>query len=359
MLETIRRQLDLSEQAWNESRLRDAVEALDGARTRILEQARAWIDDTSRDLEVQIDRLADIGLVVSDLDAKMAKVKAEEDPVEATAILEQVQHQVVEMVDLSGKLLLRTNIFERGKRTFLSFEPEETLGSIGDRLKARYRDQIVAHFAGRGVHVAVPEALEIVFFGALVWERPDEAVLSEHERVSDIIAKEPEGLIWFPVLPGDAPSLFGLDNEEDEASAMSILENFTVEADLNRLEDDMKRVAEHLETAPASSPPDESSAPGAQAVLVRGHGTSREERIPLVGSRISIGRGRDTDIQILNDARVSRHHCHILRDGDTFHIEDNSSSNGTTVDGEPIRRARLEGGEVIGVGGTEFLFLWR
>ena len=357
MFETVQRQLGLAEQAWNERRVRDALEALQRAQDYLLEQSASWIDEIRQDLEPRIDALADLGLVVSDLDAMMAEVQSATDPLAAADLLARIQARVQEMVDPAGKLLLRTNIFERGKKTFLAFSPDETLGNIATRVKARYRDQIVAHFARRGVQVAVPEALDIVFFGGLIWERPDEAVLSEHERVADIVKAEPEGLIWFPVLPGDTPSLLGLEDDEDEASAMSILENFTVDADLDQLEDDMRQVAEHLE-ADHAGPAEASARSGRRrAVLVKGYGTAKEERIPLVGTNISLGRGRNTDIQILNDARVSRHHCNILREGDVFYVQDNSSSNGTTVNGQVVQRAELHGGEVIGVGDTEFLFL--
>ncbi len=357
MFETVQRQLTLAEQAWEARRLGDAVKALATAQARLLEQAATWNAQVRSELETQVDALAELGLVVSDLDAKLAEAGTATDPVTAATLLEQVKVQVQEMLDPTGKLLVRTNIFERGKKTFLAFAPNETLGDIAKRLKARYREQIVAHFAGRGIQVAVPEALDIVFFGSLIWERPDEAVLSEHERVADVVEAEPDGLIWFPVLPGDTPSLLGLEDDEDEASAMSILENFTVEADVHRLEDDMRQVAERLETDQPASPTPGDTISERRAVLVKDHGTPSEKRIPLVGEAISLGRSRATDIQILNDARVSRHHCTILREGEAFFIEDNGSSNGTLVNGERVQRARLEDGDTIGVGDTEFLFL--
>ena len=48
------------------------------------------------------------------------------------------------------------------------------------------------------------------------------------------------------------------------------------------------------------------------------------------GDVLSIGRGRDNDIQIKNDSKVSRFHCRLFRRGGKFYIEDNKSSNGTS-----------------------------
>ncbi len=357
-IETIRRQLEHAERAWTDRRLREAVEGLQAAQDQILALAGAWIADRRAEVQAQVDRLAEVGLVVSDLDALLAAAADAREVVEAARLLEQVEERVQEMFDVSGKLLLRTNIFERGKKTFLAFQPHETLGDIGRRLKKRYRDQIVAHFEERGIHVAVPEALDIVFFGSLVWERPDEAVLSEHSLACEVAQAEPEGLIWFPVLPGDTPSLLGLEDDEDEASAMSILENFTVDACIDRIEDDVRRVAEQVVDPGGTASSVEEDPPGRPgcAVLVRAHGTGEEEHIPLVSKVVSLGRGRDTDIQIVNDARVSRHHCRIVREGPRYYIEDNGSSNGTTVDGHKVQRVELKGGEVIGIGDTTFIF---
>ena len=66
---------------------------------------------------------------------------------------------------------------------------------------------------------------------------------------------------------------------------------------------------------------------------------------------LRIGRSEDNDVVIV-DGRVSRHHARIVADGDGFAIEDLGSSNGTFVDGQPARRARLHPGASIVVGET-------
>jgi pSer/pThr/pTyr-binding forkhead associated (FHA) protein len=71
---------------------------------------------------------------------------------------------------------------------------------------------------------------------------------------------------------------------------------------------------------------------------------------------MSMGRGRNNDIQIKNDGKISRYHCRIFRRGDEFIIEDNKSSNGTLVDSKLVTRQRLDGGEQIQIGETRVIF---
>ena len=46
-----------------------------------------------------------------------------------------------------------------------------------------------------------------------------------------------------------------------------------------------------------------------------------------------IGHGRDTDVQVNRDT-VSQMHARILREGDSYYIEDLNSTNGTFVNDE-------------------------
>ncbi len=74
------------------------------------------------------------------------------------------------------------------------------------------------------------------------------------------------------------------------------------------------------------------------------------------GEVLSIGRGRNNDIQIKHDGKVSRYHCRIVFKSGQYLIEDNKSSNGTIVNGRAITRKKLEGGETIVIGETNFTF---
>jgi hypothetical protein len=93
-----------------------------------------------------------------------------------------------------------------------------------------------------------------------------------------------------------------------------------------------------------------------RALLLYQEGTAEEQIYPFTGDVLTIGRGRDNDIQIKNDSKVSRFHCKLYRKGNNFYIEDNKSSNGSLVNGELITERRLFGGEELIIGETFFRF---
>lgn len=100
---------------------------------------------------------------------------------------------------------------------------------------------------------------------------------------------------------------------------------------------------------------DEDSKPR-RAVLLYQEGTAEEQIYPFTGDVMSLGRGRDNDIQVKNDSKVSRYHCKLYRRGPNFYIEDNKSANGSLVNGELITERRLFGGEEVIIGETFFRF---
>ena len=93
-----------------------------------------------------------------------------------------------------------------------------------------------------------------------------------------------------------------------------------------------------------------------RAVLLYAEGTPEEQVHPVTKDVVSIGRGRDNDIQVRNDSKVSRYHCKIYRRGPHYYLEDNKSANGSLVNGELITERRLFGGEEIIIGETFFRF---
>lgn len=93
-----------------------------------------------------------------------------------------------------------------------------------------------------------------------------------------------------------------------------------------------------------------------RAVLLYQEGTAEEQIYPFTGEILSLGRGRDNDVQVKNDSKVSRYHCKLYRRGPNFYIEDNKSANGTLVNGELITERRLFGGEEVIIGETFFRF---
>jgi sigma-54 dependent transcriptional regulator, acetoin dehydrogenase operon transcriptional activator AcoR len=58
----------------------------------------------------------------------------------------------------------------------------------------------------------------------------------------------------------------------------------------------------------------------------------------------------------LSDALVSARHATLRREGGTWAIEDQRSTNGTSVNGAAVERAVLADGDVIAVGGTFLVF---
>lgn len=109
------------------------------------------------------------------------------------------------------------------------------------------------------------------------------------------------------------------------------------------------------DTATPEAAPAVSDAPR-RALLLYQEGTAEEQIYPFTGDTLTIGRGRENDIQIKTDSKVSRYHCKLFRRGNNFYIEDAKSSNGTLVNGELITDRRLFGGEEVIVGETFFRF---
>ena len=76
---------------------------------------------------------------------------------------------------------------------------------------------------------------------------------------------------------------------------------------------------------------------------------------PLTHSRTVVGRGADADITV-DDTGISRKHVMITWDGHRAQVEDLGSTNGTKLDGQPLRKAILEPESVITLGRTRIVF---
>jgi hypothetical protein len=78
-----------------------------------------------------------------------------------------------------------------------------------------------------------------------------------------------------------------------------------------------------------------------------------KRRVAVGSDRFVIGRQSDSDLPI-PDSRLSRKHARIDRILDRFEIEDEGSSNGTDVNGEPVfDPVTLRDGDVLNFGGVE------
>ncbi|HEU4768575.1 MAG TPA: sigma 54-interacting transcriptional regulator, partial [Pyrinomonadaceae bacterium] len=76
----------------------------------------------------------------------------------------------------------------------------------------------------------------------------------------------------------------------------------------------------------------------------------------LTEAEVSIGRDASNSICV-NDHSVSRRHCLIKREGESFRIVDLESYNGTFVNAVPIGEQSLSHGDQVAVGSVRFLFL--
>ena len=78
-------------------------------------------------------------------------------------------------------------------------------------------------------------------------------------------------------------------------------------------------------------------------------------RHPIVSGRTIIGRGSDADITV-DDGGISRKHVEILWDGKRGQVNDLGSTNGSKLNGMPVRKAPLEPDSVIEIGRTKIVF---
>ena len=69
------------------------------------------------------------------------------------------------------------------------------------------------------------------------------------------------------------------------------------------------------------------------------------------GAEVYVGRRAPSQVLLPTDRSVSRLHFAVLFDGENWRIRD-QSSNGTTVNGLPIREALIKDGDVIAAGAT-------
>ncbi len=118
------------------------------------------------------------------------------------------------------------------------------------------------------------------------------------------------------------------------------------------------RVSATLADAPAegSGPlvrlPDASSADAGMATVTVG---GIDHDVALHGDEVVVGRLGECQI-CLGDANVSRRHAAFIRLEQGWAISDLGSTNGTTVNGGRVERARLRDGDMIEIGLTRLVY---
>lgn len=71
--------------------------------------------------------------------------------------------------------------------------------------------------------------------------------------------------------------------------------------------------------------------------------------IALAKDRMTIGRRSHNDI-VIDNLAVSGEHAVVYRLGEDMYIEDLGSTNGTTVNGQPVKKHLMQGGDFIEIG---------
>jgi FHA domain-containing protein len=82
---------------------------------------------------------------------------------------------------------------------------------------------------------------------------------------------------------------------------------------------------------------------------------SEQRTYDLVTPVTLLGRGTDCDLRLV-DAGVSRHHAELRVENDQVVLVDRGSTNGTFVNGQPVRRVVLTDGTHITLGRTTLVF---
>jgi hypothetical protein len=78
-------------------------------------------------------------------------------------------------------------------------------------------------------------------------------------------------------------------------------------------------------------------------------------RVTVGSDAVVIGRLPECEV-VLGDSNVSRRHAELRRKGDGVFVTDLGSTNGTRVNGAPIREHLLASGDEISVGSTRLIF---
>ena len=94
--------------------------------------------------------------------------------------------------------------------------------------------------------------------------------------------------------------------------------------------------------------------PHMRLVLRASDGSTRSWDLTGVPLPLVIGRDADLAHVAIVDGQISRVHCRILRQGGEWVLEDLSSRNGTTLNGERVATARLVAGDRFRIGSSQF-----
>ena len=89
-------------------------------------------------------------------------------------------------------------------------------------------------------------------------------------------------------------------------------------------------------------------------MTLRFRDTRGDQQYQLEAELLIIGRTEDCDIQISDDT-ISRNHARIVKQGDSFVLEDLKSRNGVFANNRPIESISLRDGMVLRLGNVSIL----
>src|ERR1700694_2162851 len=99
-----------------------------------------------------------------------------------------------------------------------------------------------------------------------------------------------------------------------------------------------------------------SNPPSAPRLEFFQEGSNELRRVTIEHSPFRIGRGETSDLQI-DSVQVSREHAQIYQRGNIWAIRDLGSTNGTQVNGKPVRESFLSDGDILTIAETEVTFV--
>jgi diguanylate cyclase (GGDEF)-like protein len=92
------------------------------------------------------------------------------------------------------------------------------------------------------------------------------------------------------------------------------------------------------------------------ACVVVIHGEGLGKRVDIDDAAVRVGRSKDNDLLIVHPS-VSRHHCEIWREADSYRVRDLGATNRTRVNDVAIDAAELRDGDHITVGESLLKFI--
>ncbi len=343
---------------------------IDKAKTQLGKFSSAVIEKVVLDHEIKASDIADeVTPLLPQLRDHLAKLEEERGSIQASKGTVDEELQELELRMLIGEL--EAEEFEQ-----LSQSLRERQGNTAERISAIDGDYVVLNgileqwvsMAGPSGHYQAPAAAApapVAAAPAPAAVAPAPAAPAEvGSHVSTSKYQEDVGSVFSDAPPAqvrvgdDEVEIETREVDDDTGGEIKNLAMATESPDIEVRVDatDMDSGME-VEIPGLESAPEARGAEGQRrALLLYQEGHPDEQIYPFTGDQLTVGRGRENDIQIKNDSKVSRYHCRIARRGNNFYIEDVKSSNGTLVNGELVTERRLFGGEEVIIGETFFRF---